>query len=130
MWGLSLICFVGVAVLIGAVAPLITDAFKFVPLHGELVYEYVGTVRVGAQPPMDTENSTPPPASGWKIRGTLKLQRHDNRTLAAAVSGTFLWIEKFEICKAYKTTFFLNTRRKFLTLYSFKTFRIRNEIIY
>lgn len=62
-----------------------TNGFKFVPENREVVYEYVGTVSVGAQAPMENDNSKPPPSSGWKIRGTLKLQRRDNVTLAAAV---------------------------------------------
>lgn len=62
--------------------------FKFVPLNREVVYEYVGQVRVGAQAPMDTAKAEPPPVSGWHIRGTLKLQRRDNNTLAAAVRPT------------------------------------------
>lgn len=65
-----------------------THAFQFVPENREVVYEYVGTVSVGAQAPMENDNSKPPPSSGWKIRGTLKLQRRDNVTLAAAVSLT------------------------------------------
>lgn len=54
-------------------------------LDQEIIYEYVGTIIVGAQAPMDTVNAAPPPSSGWTIRGTLKLQRIENNTLAAAV---------------------------------------------
>lgn len=62
-----------------------SNAFQFVAMDQEIVYEYVGTIVVGAQAPMDTVNAAPPPASGWTIRGTLKLQRIENHTLAAAV---------------------------------------------
>lgn len=50
------------------------------------MYEYVGQVTVGARASMDDEDITPPPPSGWKVRGTLKLQRRDDSTIAAAVS--------------------------------------------
>ena len=56
------------------------------PLNRELVYEYVGWVTVGAQAPLEKEETSIPPISGWKIRGTLKLQMIDNTTLAAGVS--------------------------------------------
>lgn len=62
------------------------NGFRFIPENREVVYEYVGTVSVGAQAPMENDNSKPPPSSGWKIRGTVRLQRRDNVTLAAAVS--------------------------------------------
>lgn len=51
------------------------------------MYEYVGRVTVGARASIDDENTNkPPPPSGWKVRGTLKLQRRDDSTIAAAVS--------------------------------------------
>lgn len=50
------------------------------------MYEYVGQVMVGARPAIDDEDIKPPPPSGWKVRGTLKLQRRDESTIAAAVS--------------------------------------------
>lgn len=61
-------------------------SFKFVPPHREFVYEYVGTVKVEAQAPWDEVNLHPPTPTGWKVRGTLKLQRVDTNTIAAAVS--------------------------------------------
>lgn len=53
------------------------------------MYEYVGQVMVGAKASIEDENITPPPPSGWKVRGTLKLQRRDESTIAAAVSILF-----------------------------------------
>lgn len=70
------------------------SSFKFVPLNREIIYEYAGEVRVGAQAPMDNDNSKAPPSSGWKIRGTLKLQRRTNDTLAAAVCITHLFLRR------------------------------------
>lgn len=60
--------------------------FQFIPENREVVYEYVGQVTVGARASIDDESTTPPPPSGWKVRGTLKLQRRDESTIAAAVS--------------------------------------------
>lgn len=62
-----------------------TIAFRFVPEHREVVYEYVGNVNVEAQAPWDELDKAPPEPSGWKVRGTFKLQRIDADTLAAAV---------------------------------------------
>lgn len=59
--------------------------FKFVAEHREVVYEYVGSVIVEAQAPWDEVNKSPPLPTGWKVRGTFKLQRLNANTLAAAV---------------------------------------------
>lgn len=62
------------------------NGFKFVPEQREVVYEYVGSVIVEAQAPWDEVSQSPPQPTGWKVRGTFKLQRIDANTLAAAVS--------------------------------------------
>lgn len=49
------------------------------------MYEYVGQVNVGARASIDDEEVIPPPPSGWKVRGTLKLQRRDESVIAAQV---------------------------------------------
>ena len=63
-----------------------SSCFKFVPDKREVIYEYVGTVNVRAQAPYNKDDLSAPSPSGWKVRGTLKLQRNDADTLAAAVS--------------------------------------------
>lgn len=50
-----------------------------------MLYEYVGTVQVGAKAPQDDELPAPP-TSGWIVRGKLTLQRQTQNTVAAAVS--------------------------------------------
>lgn len=69
------------------------NGFKFVPVQREVVYEYVGSVIVEAQAPWDEIIQRPPldrisrpHPTGWKVRGTFKLQRIDANTMAAAVS--------------------------------------------
>lgn len=64
--------------------------FKFVPDQREIVYEYIGGVSVEAQAPWDEINKIPPLPTGWKVRGTFKLQRIDANTLAAAVSMRYI----------------------------------------
>lgn len=75
----------GSTLLIGSV-----QCFHFISENREVMYEYVGQVMVGARASIDDDNSTPPPPSGWKVRGTLKLQRRDESTIAAAVSVFFM----------------------------------------
>lgn len=69
------------------------NCFKFVPEQREVVYEYVGSVIVEAQAPWDEihrrsplDRKGRPQPTGWKVRGTFKLQRIDSNKLAAAVS--------------------------------------------
>ena len=50
-----------------------------------MLYEYVGSVQVGAKAPQEEELPAPP-TTGWIVRGKLTLQRQNNNTLAAAVS--------------------------------------------
>lgn len=57
------------------------------------MYEYVGQVLVGARASLDDEDVKPPPPTGWKVRGTLKLQRRDQSTIAAAVSSLYFVID-------------------------------------
>ncbi|KAL9889825.1 vitellogenin-like lipoprotein [Glossina fuscipes fuscipes] len=63
-------------------APLL--AFNIINLNKQMLYEYVGTVHVGAKAPQDEELPAPP-TSGWIVRGKLTLQRQSNSTLAAAL---------------------------------------------
>ncbi|XP_037039543.1 vitellogenin-3 [Bradysia coprophila] len=63
-----------------------TQCFHFIPENREVMYEYVGQVTVGARASIEDENLKPPPPSGWKVRGTLKLQRRDQSTIAAALA--------------------------------------------
>lgn len=51
-----------------------------------MLYEYVGSVQVGAKAPQEEELPAPP-TTGWIVRGKLTLQRQNNNTLAAAVSS-------------------------------------------
>lgn len=64
----------------------VTSAFKFFPVNRELVYEYTGSVKVESQPPWVEPNAEPSAPSGWRVRGTLKVQRIDGESVAAAVS--------------------------------------------
>lgn len=66
---------------------VLTNGFNFVPVQREVVYEYVGSVIVEAQAPWDEIKQNTPLPTGWKVRGTFKLQRIDANTLAAAVSS-------------------------------------------
>lgn len=68
------------------------QCFHFITENREVVYEYVGQIMVGARASIDDENVTPPPPTGWKVRGTLKLQRRDASTIAAAVSISTLFL--------------------------------------
>lgn len=61
------------------------NCFKFFPVNREIMYEFVGTVNVGAQDPMQSINGEHSLPTGWKVRGTLKLQRISNDSIAAAV---------------------------------------------
>lgn len=63
------------------------NALKFFPENREIIYEYVGYVKLVSQIPWDEVNSQLPEPSGWRVKGTLKLQRIDDNSLAAAVSN-------------------------------------------
>lgn len=80
---LILIFFVG-AILACATACL-SQGIEFVSLNRENIYEYEGSVSVIAQAPWDQINLKPPQTASWKIRGTVKLQRNNENTLAASV---------------------------------------------
>ncbi|KAJ6640893.1 Vitellogenin-6 [Pseudolycoriella hygida] len=73
--------FFGSTLLIGS-----AQCFDFVTEDREVMYEYVGQVMVGARASIDDENTSPPQPTGWKVRGTLKLQRRDDSTIAAALA--------------------------------------------
>lgn len=59
-------------------------AFSIIGLNKQMLYEYVGTVAVGAKAPQDDEHPAPP-TSGWIVRGKLTLQRQTLETMAAAL---------------------------------------------
>lgn len=61
------------------------DSIEFVRDDRELIYEYEGSVNAIAQAQWDQFNSKVSQSTGWKIRGTVKLQRIDGKTLAASV---------------------------------------------
>lgn len=61
------------------------QGIEFVALNRENIYEYEGSVSVNAQTPWDQINLKPPQTSGWKIRGTVKLQHINDQTFAASV---------------------------------------------
>lgn len=61
------------------------QGIEFVALNRENIFEYEGSVSVIAQTPWDQINSKLPQTAGWKIRGTVKLQRINEQTLAASV---------------------------------------------
>lgn len=77
---------------VGAILACATNchcqAIEFVALNREKIYEFEGAVNVIAQAPWDQINSQPQQTVAWKIRGTVKLQRtqekHEN-ALAASV---------------------------------------------
>ncbi|XP_061389205.1 uncharacterized protein LOC133324377 [Musca vetustissima] len=64
--------------------PASHHAFNIIGINKQMLYEYVGTVQVGAKAPQDEELPAPP-TSGWIVRGKLTLQRQNNSTLAAAL---------------------------------------------
>lgn len=65
--------------------PASQNAFNIIGLNKQMLYEYVGSVQVGAKAPQEEELPAPP-TTGWIVRGKLTLQRQNNITLAAAVS--------------------------------------------
>lgn len=71
------------------------QCFQFINENREVVYEYVGQIMVGARASIDDESTTPPPPTGWKVRGTLKLQRRDASTISAAVSISYFGFTGF-----------------------------------
>lgn len=77
-------CIVG-AILV-FVAACQCQGIDFVALNREIIYEYEGSVNVIAQAPWDQIHLKLTQTVGWKIRGTVKLQRLDDTTLAASVS--------------------------------------------
>lgn len=80
-----LILFVFVGAILACVTTCRSQGIEFVPLNRENIYEYEGSVSVIAQAPWDQINLKPPQTAGWNIRGTVKLQRTDEQTLAASV---------------------------------------------
>lgn len=72
-------------VLVAVITKCLSQSIEIVPLNRELIYEYEGSVNVLAQTPWDQIHLKPPRATSWKIRGTVKLQRIDRKTLAASV---------------------------------------------
>lgn len=73
--------------------PAARNAFNIIALNKQMLYEYVGSVQVGAKAPQEEELPAPP-TTGWIVRGKLTLQRQNNSTLAAAVSEMSLLITK------------------------------------
>lgn len=61
------------------------QCINFVALNREVIYEYEGSVSGIAQAPWDQIHLKSTQTVGWKIRGTVKLQRLHDRTLAASV---------------------------------------------
>ncbi|KAI8129767.1 Vitellogenin-1 [Lucilia cuprina] len=64
--------------------PISQNAFNIIGLNKQMLYEYVGSVQVGAKAPQEEELPAPP-TTGWIVRGKLTLQRQNNNTLAAAL---------------------------------------------
>lgn len=67
---------------------LIIDSGKtlnIISVNQQMLYEYIGSVSIGAKSPQNDENHTPP-SSGWIVKGKLTVQRQTEDTLAAAVS--------------------------------------------
>lgn len=61
------------------------QGIDFFALNRETIYEYEGSVNVIAQAPWDQIHLKSTQTVGWKIRGTVKLQRIHDTTLAASV---------------------------------------------
>lgn len=61
------------------------QGIDFFALNRETIYEYEGSVNVIAQAPWDQIHLKSTQTVGWKIRGTVKLQRLSDSTLAASV---------------------------------------------
>lgn len=90
-------------VFVGAILACVTtcqcQSIEFVALNRESIYEYEGSVVVIAQAPWDQMNSKLPQTAGWKIRGTVKLQRLNEQTLAASVRHTSSHLNSIIITK-------------------------------
>lgn len=80
----KLICLFLVAIL-AFVAACQCQGIDFFALNRETIYEYEGSVNVIAQAPWDQIHLKSTQTVGWRIRGTVKLQRLDDTTLAASV---------------------------------------------
>lgn len=80
------------------------QGIDFVALNRETIYEYEGSVDVIAQAPWDQKHLKSTQTAGWKIRGTVKLQRSHDTTLAASVRQnpiiSYLKLSSSEICQA------------------------------
>lgn len=78
-----------VLLFVGAVLACVSacqcQGIDFVTLNRESIYEFEGSVNVIAQAPWDQVHLKPSQMAGWKIRGTVKLQRSDEKTLAVSV---------------------------------------------
>lgn len=77
-------------IFVGAILACVTACkcqnVEFVTLNRESIFEYEGSVNVIAQAPWDQVHLKPPQLAGWKIRGTVKIQRPSEHILAASVS--------------------------------------------
>lgn len=69
------------------------DCIEFVKHDREIIYEYAGSVDVIAQAQWDQYHAKEAQSAGWKVRGTVKLQRIDSKTLAASVRFWFCFFE-------------------------------------
>lgn len=84
--------------IVGAILTVIgVDCIEFVRHGREVIYEYEGSVNVIAQAQWDQFQTKPAQSAAWKVRGTVKLQRIDSKTLAGSVRF-FVYIR--EILKA------------------------------
>lgn len=68
------------------------DCIEFVKHDREIIYEYAGSVDVIAQAQYDQYQAKEAQSAGWKVRGTVKLQRIDGKTLAASVRLHIIFI--------------------------------------
>lgn len=72
-------------------------------LNRESIYEFEGSVNVIAQAPWNQLNLKLPKAAGWKVRGTVKFHRNDEKTLAASVNISIIFF-KFNKMFPFKMT--------------------------
>lgn len=90
-------CVIFVGAILACVTACKCQDVEFVTLNRENIFVYEGSVNVIAQAPWDQVHLKPPQLAGWKIRGTVKVQRPTEHTFAASVSvSTFIKINAIQ----------------------------------
>lgn len=89
--------------IVGAILTVIgVDCIEFVKHGREVIYEYEGSVNVIAQAQWDQFQTKPAQSAAWKVRGTVKIQRIDSKTLAGSVRfsvyTTKIWNSGTKVC--------------------------------